>query len=111
MIDENSTEKQIQQEVFENRNRLVISIDDNHVCRLLGWTDEQEEDYYWIVAKWGNPIDGPEIHLETCVGSPTWLYGILDEKSYGRIDNSWNINNHSAEDCINVAQKKGIKIK
>ena len=57
----------IQWEVNRHRNELVWH-GPFEVVKLLGWTDQYEDDYYYVVAKWPAGIQ-----LISCVGGFTWL--------------------------------------
>lgn len=101
---ENDIEIKLQKEADDMRNEIVLDV--FHTYRLLGWTDQEEEDYYWIVQKRNNTIV-----LYSCVGSFIKLKDSISDKDYAYIENIWNMNNASVEDGLKLAKEKRIIIK
>ncbi len=79
--------KHIQWGVNKHRNELVLS-QGNEVARLLGWTDQYEDDYYWVIY-----VPRTGVRLETCVGGPLWLKKRLSGFEYYRLERNFEINN------------------
>lgn len=96
----------IQKECNNHRNEIVISTGDYSLIRLLGWTNQHEDDYYYI-AIMGNA----EIHLLTCVGGFIPLKGKISNYDYYSIDKSFNMNFKSAEIGIKWCEENNVIIK
>lgn len=102
------SEKSISKKANLMRNEIVLDI--FSTCRLLGWTDQHEEDYYWVILTRKQGI-GIRIELVSCVIGFKRLKNVLSEEDYKHLDETWNINNGSVEDGLSLAKEKGIKIK
>jgi len=94
----------IQKEANKYRNQLML--DTWEVVRLLGWSDSDDDDYYWITYSWKNGI-----RLLSCVGGFTPLKGKLSNFDYYHLENLWELNGHSAAMCILKVFDKKIIIK
>jgi hypothetical protein len=98
----------IQKEADLMRNEIVLDVFETY--RLLGWTDQFEEDYYWVVLTRRVSV-GVSIELYSCVGSFIRLKGFISNKDYFSIEDGWNRNGASIEDGLRLAEKEGIIIK
>ena len=93
----------IQREVNQHRNELVYFVP-HLVVRLLGWTDQYDDDYYWVVA------NGFDIQLFSCVGGFTWLKGRLSKYEYYHADHIYEIN-HPIEHILKEIKEGDINLK
>ena len=75
----------IQYEANKHRNELVY-FTPNAVFRLLGWTDQYDDDYYWII------IDSFNVRLYSCCGGFMWLKGKLSKHDYYYSDYLFELN-------------------
>ena len=93
-----------------NKYRGQLMLNDFEVVRLIGWTDQYEDDYYWIylhrVKGKGNIIS-----LLSCVGNFTKLKGKLTKFQYYNIDHIWDINDCSYKQGIKIAKQQNIIVK
>lgn len=82
-------------------------LDDFRVVRLLGWSDQYEEDdYYWVIdTRRGGIV------LSSCCGGFKRLKGRISTWDYLHTDDIWKLNGHSVEDGLERAKKEKIKIK
>lgn len=97
-----------QKEADLMRNEIVADTFENY--RLLGWTDQFEEDDYWVILTRRVNV-GVALESHSCVGSFKRLRGVLSNKDYDEIDRGWNLNNASVEDGLRLAKERGIIIK
>jgi hypothetical protein len=81
----NTNAYQIQREANKYRGQLVIDGFDV-VVRLLGWTDQYEDDYYWVIWKKG------KVELHSCVGGFCNLKGYLKTWDYIHLDYLYELN-------------------
>ncbi len=93
----------IQREVNQHRNELAI--EHFAVIRLLGWTDQYDDDYCWVVQ------DGNEIKLHSCCGGFIWLKNRLNGFNYYQMVEWWNLNCLPLVDALKMVTAKGIKLK
>lgn len=98
----------IQREADLMRNEIVL--DHFETYRLLGWTDQFEEDYYWVILTRRVNV-GVSIELYSCVGGFIRLRGTLSERDYFSIESGWNRNGASVKDGLSLAEKEGVIIK
>jgi len=96
----------IQKECNKHRNELAIYGWGNEIYLLLGWTDQYEDDYYYVYYSWK---DG--IKLASCVGGFTWLKGKISGFEYYRMEKVWFLNNPSIKECLKEVEKGGIILK
>ena len=75
----------IQKEVNKHRGELCID-PGFEMVKLLGWTDQYDDDYYYVVGS------RSDIRLQSCVGGFTWLKGSLDGFEYYGLLKSWDRN-------------------
>lgn len=95
----------IQREADRHRYELVYQ-DPFDIYILLGWTDQYENDYYWVVYE-----DRGGIRLISCVGGFIWLKNRLTKHEYYSSASTWLYNNNSIEEMLKEAKAQGIKIK
>ena len=102
-----SNKKLIQKEVNKYRNQLMLDSPFS-VIKLLGWTDQYEEDYYWVVQERKNSEGS--ITLYSCVGGFIPLKKKLRTFEYLQLVNLWNLNmNHL--DVTREIENRGIILK
>jgi hypothetical protein len=86
--------------------RGEILLDTFEVVKMIGWTDQYEDDLYYIVLLKHNRIE-----LRSCVGGFTRLKNRLSYYQYQMLEELWRINDHTLEDVYNLALKKNLIIK
>jgi hypothetical protein len=96
----------IQHEVNIHRNELVLDTFD--IVKLLGWTDQYDEDYYWIIQ---HPYYNDIITLTSCVGGFVWLKNSLSLWDYTSLLRTFDWNSVSDEDVKAELQSKSIILK
>lgn len=101
-------EEKIKQEAEQMRNEIVL--EDFITCRLLGWTDQFEEDLYWVIMTRRQGI-GVALELWSCVGSFTKLKNVLSKQEYSDLERTYNINDMTVKNGYKLARKQGIVIK
>jgi hypothetical protein len=99
----NTTERSIQQQADKHRNELGYDIP-FRVVRVLGWTDQYEDDYYWVVYE-------RDVGLFSCVGGFVWLKDRLTKEEYERSDEVYWMNTPSLEEIFQEIKDKGIILK
>jgi len=99
-----SNAKIIQREADKYRGEIML--DNFRTVRLLGWTDQYDEDYYWVIDQWPR-----EIKLSSCVGGFIRLKNRLSKFEYYNLDNLWNLNQSSYEEGLERVKVKKIIIK
>lgn len=97
--------KIIQIHVNKHRNELVYD-SPFEVVRLLGWTDQFEDDYFWIVYHQKNGVQ-----LHSCVGGFVWLKGKLSLFDYHQADEVFSMNCPSSEIILNMLKQKDYIVK
>ena len=93
----------IQRDVNKHRNEL--GIEHFTVIRLLGWTDQYEDDYFWVVQ------DENEIKLHSCCGGFVWLKNKLNGFNYYQMLNWWGLNYLPLTDALEKVKERNIKLK
>ena len=91
----------IQKEVNRMRNELVIDYP-YRIVQLLGWTDQYEDDYYWVIDC------KKRIELSSCVGGFIRLKNRLSGFDYYRMENSWRMNQMPLDQVLKEVKNKGI---
>jgi hypothetical protein len=92
----------IQHECNKHRNEIVLDM--FGVVKLLGWTDQFEDDFYYIV------VDGYDVKLISCVGGLVWLKNKLDLWEYSCLQRTFEMNS-SKELTDYEIKRKGLIIK
>ena len=101
----NKTKKRIQEFVDTHRDELVLDLSWS-VSRLLGWTDDaDDQDYYYVL--WD--VARADITLSTCVGKPIPLIGI-DPQDYEQLENVWKLNYPTIPDLERELEAKPYNI-
>jgi hypothetical protein len=97
----------IQRDVNKHRNELVLD-SPFKVVKLLGWTDQYEDDYYWVVLSHREGIQ-----LYSCVGGFVWLKNKLSGFDYYCAVEVWNLNNPTDKEISDMINEKhnGIILK
>lgn len=98
----------IQHEVNRMRNELML--DTFRVIRLIGWTDQYDEDYYYIIQE-RVPGVGNTISLFSCVGGFTRLRRRLSPYDYWQTAYLWDLNGATVEAARQYCEEQGIIIK
>ena len=93
----------IQRDVDKHRNELVWDRPFN-VVKLLGWTDQYDDDYYYVIA------ENRGITLYSCVGGFTWLKKYLPFWEYANAAVVFNLN-YSQDLIEQEIKEKGIILK
>jgi len=76
----------IQKEANRMRNELVI--DHLEIVKLLGWTDQYDDDYYWVILRYKDN----KIVLSSCVSGFKRLKGKLSGFDYYQLEDWWKLN-------------------
>ena len=96
---------------FVNKHRGEVMLDIGfELCRLIGWTTQYEEDYYYIVL---SPIKRRKnpIRLISCVGRLLPLKGKLSKFEYYKLENLWDLNDLTITQGQFFANKQGLEIR
>lgn len=97
--------KLIQKKVNQHRNELVYD-SPFEVVRLLGWTDQFPDDYFWIVY---HCTEG--VRLYSCVRGFVWLKGKLSLFDYYNANEVFNLNCPSMGEILDIVDQKGLILK
>lgn len=97
--------KIIQREVDKHRHELVFD-SPFRVAQLIGWTDQFEEDYYYIL--WSREQG---LHFQSCVGGFDWLKKRLSKKEYYNALKVWNYNCPTIQEILAKCRAMEIKVK
>jgi len=73
---------------------------------LLGWTDQYEDDYYWVIYN-----NKREVVLSSCVGGFTRLKRKLGGFEYYQIKDIWEMNNPPLSKILEEVRNRGIILK
>jgi len=95
----------IQRDADLMRNEFVFDIPFNIVL-LLGWTDQYDDDYYWVIYSKNRGIV-----RYSCCGGFVRLKGKLNGFDYYNIQHQWELNNPSLDSILNIVKEKGIILK
>ncbi len=98
----------IQREADRCRGEIVL--DHFNIVRLIGWTDQEKEDYYWLLLT-RNKQGDLQIVKSSCVGSPLRLRGKLETFDYWSLDHLANLNFLTIENGLQLCKEKNIVIK
>jgi hypothetical protein len=94
----------IQGEINKHRNELVIQAP-FQIVKLLGWTDQYDEDYYYVIYS-----PGRGLVLSSCVGGFVWLKGNLSGFDYYHMVATWELN--TSEQLVEAEIKdRGVILK
>lgn len=77
--------KEIQKEANKHRGEIVIDPAFS-IVKLLGWTDQYKEDYYWVICRRN------EIVLSSCVGGFIYLKGKIGIFEYNHLLELFDMN-------------------
>ena len=97
----------IQRKADLMRNEIVLDTFDTY--RLLGWTDQLEEDYYWVILR--KKLGKFSISLYSCVCGFIRLKGNIPDEEYDNINNVWNINDGTIEYGLELVKSQNIVLK
>lgn len=92
----------IQRECDKHRNEMVLDM--FGVVKLLGWTDQFEDDFYYVV------VDRYDVKLISCVGGFVWLKNKLNIWEYSRLQQTFEIN-FPKEFIDEEIKRKGLIVK
>jgi len=96
--------KSIQHEVNKHRNELVYESPFD-VVRLLGWTDQYDDDYCWVIYERKRGVC-----LSSCVGGFIWLKDYLPLWEYHYADEIFEIN-EPIENAMAAIKERGIVLR
>jgi hypothetical protein len=93
--------------VFVNKHRNELMLDHFEIVRLLGWTKQYEEDYYYILD-----TRQKGIVLFSCVGCPIPLKRKISNFDYYHLEDIWYLNGHGVYEALDKMslQIPGIQI-
>ncbi len=95
----------IQRTVNTHRNELVLD-SPFWVVKLLGWTDQYDDDYYWVIYSYREGVQ-----LYSCVGGFVWLKDKLSGFDYAYAVCVWDLNNPTDEEITAMIKEEGIILK
>lgn len=95
--------KLISEECGQHRNELVLDPPWD-VVRLLGWTDQYDEDYYYMVLN----LDG--VWCRSCVMGFVWLKDYLPKEEYDQLDKIFEMN-LDLNSALKETKERGIILK
>ena len=95
----------IQYVVNKHRGELVYDIPFS-VVKLLGWTDQYDEDYYYVIYDYRKGVQ-----LYSCVGGFYWLKNRLSKWEYYHSLNVFNLNTLDDKEIKNLVEDMGIVLK
>lgn len=108
LLRRDSNPQLIQKEANQMRGEIVL--DHFNTVRLLGWTDQFEEDYYWVYLI--RDREGtPKLSYSSCVGGPIRLKGSLPDFEYQMLDNLAGMNFYDIELGLKLCEEKGVRLK
>ena len=93
---------------FVNKHRNEIMLEHFEACRLLGWTDQHEDDYYYILL-YRTPGKGNHIVLLSCCGRPEPFK--ISSKRRKHLEEIWDMNGCSVGEGREMAIRNGSIIK
>ncbi len=96
--------KLIQRDVAKHRNELVWDTPFN-VVRLMGWTDREEDDYYWVIYDRRQGVC-----LHSCVGGFVWLKDYLPLWEYHYANEVFELN-EPTKDIMDAIKNRNIILK
>lgn len=101
----------IQRDVDAHRHELVLDGGDFNVCRLVGWTDEFDEDDFCFILFYPKNSARPGVVFFTCVAGFIPLKGHIDDDHYDCMETSWSLNEPSSLEIEDrVRQEYGCAI-
>jgi hypothetical protein len=99
-------EQRIQRFVDKHRNELML--EHFQVVRLLGWTDREDDDYYYVLLERVYGI-GNRVCLLSCCGRPVPFKLSVRERK--RLEEVWYLNECGVIAGLAMAEEKGIVVK
>jgi len=100
-------EPSIQRFVDKHRNEIMHA--DFDLVRLLGWTDQYDDDDYYYVLQRRTYGIGNRVTMLSCVGRPVPFK--LPDKDRKRLSEIWDLNDCGIEQGRKMAADMGIIIK
>lgn len=105
----NTNPKHIQWYVDKHRNEILLD-PPYKIVKLLGWTDQFEEDYYYVVERISK--NGRlEVVYSSCVCGFIRLKNKLSNYDYYDLEHLWFMNTHHLKNCKYYKVLSRIKIK
>lgn len=86
-----------------------LAVDTFEVVRILGWTDQYEEDIYWVILTRRRGI-GNVIELSSACGGYTPLYKKLKPFDYWHMVHLWDLNGATVEYGLQKCAEQNIKV-
>lgn len=91
------------------RLRGHLALDTFEVVRILGWTDQYEEDIYWITLT-RRPGAGVEVNLMSACGGFTPLRNKISTFDYWHTLYLWDLNEATVERGMQICAEQNIKV-
>lgn len=106
----NKTPKRINK--FVKKHRYEIMLDMFEICRLLGWTDSYDDDYYYVLQRYryGKEIKN-SIILSSCIGRPIPIKHRIPMFDYYQLEHQWELNTYKLEDVLEELKNKKFEVK
>jgi hypothetical protein len=86
-----------------------LALDTFEVVRILGWTDQYEEDIYWIVLT-RRSGEGVVVSLMSACGGFTPLRNRLHSYDYWHTLHLWDLNGATVEQGLQICAEQNIKV-
>jgi hypothetical protein len=86
-----------------------LALDTFGVVRILGWTDQYEEDIYWIVLTRRRGV-GVAVELMSACGGFTPLRGSISKFDYWHTLYLWDLNDATVERGLQICAEQNIKV-
>lgn len=86
-----------------------LALDTFEVVRILGWTDQYEEDIYWIVLT-RRPGVGVAVNLMSACGGFTPLRNKISTFDYWHTLYLWDLNEATVERGMQICAEQNIKV-
>lgn len=86
-----------------------LALDTFEVVRVLGWTDQFEEDLYWIVMT-RRPGQGVVVELMSAVGGYVPLRGKISAFDYWHTLHLWDMNGATVEYGMRLCKEQNITV-
>lgn len=86
-----------------------LALDTFSVVRILGWTNQYEEDIYWIVLT-RLPGEGVSVQLISACGGFIPLYRRLRSYDYWQTVRLWDMNDATVEHGLEICKERGILV-
>lgn len=91
------------------RLRGHLAVDTFSIVRILGWTDQYEEDIYWIVLTRRRGV-GVAVELMSACGGFTPLRGKINAFDYWHTLYLWDLNGATIERGMQICAEQNITV-